>query len=371
MGGKGVFVKEVQAAVLDGRADLAVHSAKDLPAVTHDDLVHRPACPAAAMPATPSSARRSTALAPGRAWWPPGSVRRRAQLAWLRPDLTFAGLRGNIDTRLRQGRRVRRHRHGRGRARPARAAPTAVAEVLEPVGHAAPGRPGRPGRRVPGRRRPSWAGAARVASTHEPQPATPSTPSGASWPSWAATATCRPAPTPPCPIRTASIALEGLLASLDGHVVLRHRARRRRALDRGEPADARPVGRPPPARRRRRSRTARPDRRGQQPRRVAVVRPVVGTSAAAYVLSYDCQLPRLSLPACRSSRGGRGGGDARVWPTRPTGASHGGSATVTRSSTPSWCWSSPARSSRTWRRSPRWPACPSGRSSGTSRAARR
>ncbi|MFZ9018528.1 MAG: hydroxymethylbilane synthase, partial [Ilumatobacteraceae bacterium] len=39
MGGKGVFVKEVQAAVLDGRADFAVHSAKDLPAVTPDGLV--------------------------------------------------------------------------------------------------------------------------------------------------------------------------------------------------------------------------------------------------------------------------------------------------------------------------------------------
>ena len=39
MGGKGVFVKEVQAAVLDGRADIAVHSAKDLPASTPDALV--------------------------------------------------------------------------------------------------------------------------------------------------------------------------------------------------------------------------------------------------------------------------------------------------------------------------------------------
>src|SRR5262245_64191564 len=39
MGGKGVFVKEVQAAVLDGRADLAVHSAKDLPSVAFEGLV--------------------------------------------------------------------------------------------------------------------------------------------------------------------------------------------------------------------------------------------------------------------------------------------------------------------------------------------
>src|SRR4051794_39976836 len=39
LGGKGVFAKEVQAAVLEGHADLAVHSAKDLPSVTHPDLV--------------------------------------------------------------------------------------------------------------------------------------------------------------------------------------------------------------------------------------------------------------------------------------------------------------------------------------------
>ena len=98
IGGKGVFVKEVQAAVLDGRADVAVHSAKDLPAVTHDDLV------IAAVP--PRGDARDAlvgstldALAPG-AVVATGSVRRRAQLAWLRPDLTFAGLRGNIDTRL-------------------------------------------------------------------------------------------------------------------------------------------------------------------------------------------------------------------------------------------------------------------------------
>jgi hydroxymethylbilane synthase len=85
MGGKGVFVKEVQAAVLDGRADLAVHSGKDLPALTPDELV------VAAVPerADPRDVLVAT-----------GSVRRRAQLAWLRPDLTFAGLRGNIATRL-------------------------------------------------------------------------------------------------------------------------------------------------------------------------------------------------------------------------------------------------------------------------------
>jgi len=98
MGGKGVFVKEVQAAVLDGRADLAVHSAKDLPAVTPDGLAVA-AVPPRADPRDALVGQRLADLPPG-ALVATGSVRRRAQLAWLRPDLTFVGLRGNIDTRL-------------------------------------------------------------------------------------------------------------------------------------------------------------------------------------------------------------------------------------------------------------------------------
>src|SRR5437763_11614571 len=98
MGGQGVFVKEVQAAVLDGRADFAVHSAKDLPPDSPDGLVlaavperddPRDALVGSALEGLPVGAREGT-----------GSLRRRAQLAWTRPDLTFAGLRGNIDTRL-------------------------------------------------------------------------------------------------------------------------------------------------------------------------------------------------------------------------------------------------------------------------------
>jgi hydroxymethylbilane synthase len=98
MGGKGVFVKEVEAAVLDGRADLAVHSAKDLPAVGHPDLVLA-AVPERADARDVLVGATVASLAPG-ATVATGSVRRRAQMAWLRPDLTFVGLRGNIATRL-------------------------------------------------------------------------------------------------------------------------------------------------------------------------------------------------------------------------------------------------------------------------------
>ena len=98
MGGKGVFVKEVQAAVLDGRADIAVHSAKDLPSSTPGGLV------LAAVPrrGDPRDALVGCRLAelPAGATVATGSVRRKAQLAWARPDLAFAELRGNIATRL-------------------------------------------------------------------------------------------------------------------------------------------------------------------------------------------------------------------------------------------------------------------------------
>ena len=98
MGGKGVFVKEVQAAVLEGRADLAVHSAKDLPALTPDELIIA-AVPPRADARDALVGAHLAELGPG-AVVATGSVRRRAQLAWLRPDLTFAELRGNIATRL-------------------------------------------------------------------------------------------------------------------------------------------------------------------------------------------------------------------------------------------------------------------------------
>lgn len=98
LGGKGVFAKEVQAAVLDGRADIAVHSAKDLPSVTVPGLV------IAAVPerGDPRDALVGSTLAdlPQGAEVATGSLRRQAQLAAVRPDLRFVGLRGNMATRL-------------------------------------------------------------------------------------------------------------------------------------------------------------------------------------------------------------------------------------------------------------------------------
>ena len=98
MGGKGVFVKEVQAAVLDGRADLAVHSMKDLPSVTPEGLTLA-AVPPRADPRDALVGCRLSGLSPG-ASVATGSIRRRAQLRALRPDLRFSELRGNIATRL-------------------------------------------------------------------------------------------------------------------------------------------------------------------------------------------------------------------------------------------------------------------------------
>ena len=99
LGGQGVFVKEVQAAVQRGDADLAVHSAKDLPS--------GPAAGGLVLACVPERADVRDCLVgatleqlPHDAVVATGSVRRRAQLAALRPDLVFAELRGNMATRL-------------------------------------------------------------------------------------------------------------------------------------------------------------------------------------------------------------------------------------------------------------------------------
>lgn len=98
MGGTGVFVREVQEAVLDGRADVAVHSAKDLPSRTAEGLVLG-AVPERADPRD-ALVGRPLAQIPRGGSIGTGSARRRAQLAAARPDLTFGSLRGNIETRV-------------------------------------------------------------------------------------------------------------------------------------------------------------------------------------------------------------------------------------------------------------------------------
>lgn len=98
IGGQGVFVKEVQHAVLGGQADIAVHSAKDLPSIPTPGLVVGAWCERRdARDALVGS--RLEDLAHG-ATVATGSVRRRKQLSSLRPDLQFIDLRGNIHTRL-------------------------------------------------------------------------------------------------------------------------------------------------------------------------------------------------------------------------------------------------------------------------------
>ncbi len=98
MGGRGVFVREVQSALLNGQADAAVHSAKDLQPVTAPGICLA-AVPARGDPRDALVGSTLSALRLG-AMVATGSQRRRAQLAWLRPDLMFQSLRGNIGTRL-------------------------------------------------------------------------------------------------------------------------------------------------------------------------------------------------------------------------------------------------------------------------------
>ncbi len=98
IGGQGVFVKEIEAALLDGRADIAVHSAKDLPSTGIEGLVIG-AFPERGDPRDVLVGCRLDELQPGDVV-ATGSQRRQAQLRDLRPDLEFAPLRGNISTRL-------------------------------------------------------------------------------------------------------------------------------------------------------------------------------------------------------------------------------------------------------------------------------
>ena len=104
LGGKGIFTAAVQQAVLDGRADLAVHSAKDLPATQVPGLVVA-AVPEREDPRDVLVARRRLGglddMAAG-ARVGTGSPRRVALLHWLRPGLEVVPLRGNVDSRVRK-----------------------------------------------------------------------------------------------------------------------------------------------------------------------------------------------------------------------------------------------------------------------------
>ncbi len=103
VGGKGLFVKEIESALLAGDVDLAVHSLKDVPTETPEGL--------ALIAFPPREDPRDVLVcrdASGLADLPPGaqvatsSLRRMAQLKHVRPDLAFVPIRGNVDTRLRK-----------------------------------------------------------------------------------------------------------------------------------------------------------------------------------------------------------------------------------------------------------------------------
>lgn len=100
VGSKGIFTKEIEEALSDGRIDLAVHSLKDMPTVLPDGLE---------ITSTPERqdvrdvliGRTLGELHPG-ARVGTGSLRRIAQLRAIRPDLLLEGIRGNVDTRIRK-----------------------------------------------------------------------------------------------------------------------------------------------------------------------------------------------------------------------------------------------------------------------------
>jgi hydroxymethylbilane synthase len=103
IGGKGIFIKELEEALLEETIDLAVHSVKDIPTETPSRLMFPAVCRredvrdclVAAKGATLASLRQGARVGTG-------SLRRQAQLRRIRPDLDVRDLRGNVDTRLRK-----------------------------------------------------------------------------------------------------------------------------------------------------------------------------------------------------------------------------------------------------------------------------
>lgn len=103
VGGKGLFVKEIEEALLDGSADLAVHSMKDVPMELPEGLFLG-AIPEREEPSDTFLSVRYDSLAslPHGACVGTSSLRRQSQLLAQRPDLDVVSLRGNVDTRLRK-----------------------------------------------------------------------------------------------------------------------------------------------------------------------------------------------------------------------------------------------------------------------------
>lgn len=103
IGGQGLFTKELQRALLDQQIDLAVHSCKDLPTAPVAGLVIAAVPPRETTADVLISAKadRVESLPPG-ARVGTGSLRRKAQLLHLRPDLIVEDIRGNVETRLRK-----------------------------------------------------------------------------------------------------------------------------------------------------------------------------------------------------------------------------------------------------------------------------
>lgn len=103
IGGKGIFIKELEEALLEESVDLAVHSVKDVPTETPSRLSFPAVCRredvrdclVATNGATLATLRQGARVGTG-------SLRRQAQLRHLRPDLDVRDLRGNVDTRLRK-----------------------------------------------------------------------------------------------------------------------------------------------------------------------------------------------------------------------------------------------------------------------------
>ena len=102
-GGKGLFTKEIDAALIAGAIDAAVHSAKDLPSLSPEGVTIAACLPREDVRDALVSAFADTIEGlPHRATFAAASLRRQAQALRLRPDLTLKLLRGNVESRLRK-----------------------------------------------------------------------------------------------------------------------------------------------------------------------------------------------------------------------------------------------------------------------------